>query len=83
MRRSDVWGWGLFVVCALVFVGDAIRDRDPLMTLGGLLFLVACFCFLAPELATRWAARRGVPPQVHMDGDGPSERAGHQTEEPV
>jgi hypothetical protein len=83
MRRSDVWGWGLFVVCALVFVGDALRDRDPLMTFGGLLFLVACFCFLAPEFAAWWTARRGVPPQAHTDGDGPNEHAGHQTEEPV
>jgi hypothetical protein len=84
MRRSDVWGWGLFVVCALVFVGDAIRDRDPLMTLGSLLFLVACFCFLAPEFAARWTSHRGVAQdEVQMDGDGSNERAGHRNEEPV
>jgi hypothetical protein len=84
MRRSDVWGWGLFVVCALVFVGDAIRDRDPLMTLGSLLFLVACFCFLAPEFAARSALRRGArQDEVDTDGDGPNERAPHRDEEPV
>jgi hypothetical protein len=83
MRRSDVWGWVLFVVCALVFVWASIRDRDPLMTLGSLLFLVACFFFLAPGFPARPGHHRRSPAEPPADANGPGERTEHRNEEPV
>lgn len=47
MRDLQLWGWILFLLCAVVFVGVGIRDRDPAMTVGSVLFLVACLLFLA------------------------------------
>jgi hypothetical protein len=80
MRRSELWGWGLFVVCALVFVGASLRDGDPLMTVGSLLFLVACFFFLAPSVAGRSARRQPTPSEGASNGDDPSAQ---RHEEPV
>lgn len=47
MRDAELWGWVLFLLCAVLFVGVGIRDRDPAMTVGSVLFLVACVLFLA------------------------------------
>jgi hypothetical protein len=80
MRRSDVWGWGLFVVCALVFLGAGVRDGDPLLTVGSVLFLVACFLFLAPYAAERSVRRRAARDEGPSPGDDASER---RHEEPV
>jgi hypothetical protein len=74
MRRSDVWGWGLFVVCALVFLWAGVRDGDALMTVGSVLFLVACFVFLAPLAAARSAGRTGTTNGAPPEGDDTPER---------
>ncbi len=59
-RREDtrhaIWGWLLFVVCALFFMAAAWRNRDLLTFLGSLIFLVACLFFLLPLLR----AGRGI-----------------------
>lgn len=47
-RSTDLWGWILFLLCAVVFVAVGIRDGDALMTLGSALFLAACVLFLVP-----------------------------------
>lgn len=47
MRDPELWGWILFLLCAVVFVGVGLRDRDPAMTVGSVLFLVACVLFLS------------------------------------
>lgn len=52
-RSTDLWGWILFLLCALAFVVVGLRDRDVLMTLGSLLFLAACVLFLVPYLRQR------------------------------
>jgi hypothetical protein len=52
-HRAQVAGWILFVVCALFFVAAGWRDRDPLVTVGGVLFLLGCFFFLIPLLRSR------------------------------
>lgn len=80
MRRWDVWGWGLFVVCALVFIWAGVRDGDALMTVGSGLFLVACFFFLAPLAAARSAGRTGGVHEAAAKGDDASER---RLEEPA
>lgn len=50
MQRLNLWGWILFLVCALLFTAAGLRDGDVLITLGSVLFLVACVLFLVPFL---------------------------------
>lgn len=50
MRRTDLWGWILFLLCAVAFTIAGIRDRDLVVTVGSLLFLVACVLFLIPYM---------------------------------
>lgn len=49
-RRTEVWGWILFVVCALFFMAAGWRSRDLLTFIGSTVFLVACLFFLLPLL---------------------------------
>ena len=44
----QLWGWILFIVCALIFTVSSIRMGDMLMLIGSLFFLAACFLFLVP-----------------------------------
>ena len=48
--KFQLWGWILFIVCALIFIASSIRMNDGLMLAGSLCFLVACFLFLLPLL---------------------------------
>ena len=48
--KYQLWGWILFIVCAVIFIASSIRMGDPLMLVGSLFFLVACFLFLIPLL---------------------------------
>ena len=50
LQRFDLWGWILFLVCALLFGAAGLRDGDVLMTVGSAVFLVACVLFLLPYL---------------------------------
>jgi hypothetical protein len=49
--RFQLWGWILFIASAIFFMAASIRAGDPLSLIGGTLFLLACFIFLAPLLA--------------------------------
>ena len=42
----ELWGWILFLVCAVIFVAAGLRDGDLLMVLGSTAFLAACVLFL-------------------------------------
>ncbi len=53
--RCQLAGWILFVLSALGFIASSLRAGDGLALAGGLLFLVACFVFIAP-LAADYAA---------------------------
>lgn len=53
MERLDLWGWILFLVCAVAFTAAGLRDGDVLMTAGSLLFLVACVLFLVERSRAR------------------------------
>ena len=54
-HRFQLWGWILFIGSAIFFMITSIRSGDLLGLVGGTLFLVACFVFLAPLLAQRAA----------------------------
>lgn len=42
----ELWGWILFLVCAIVFLAAGVRDGDGLMAVGSAAFLAACVLFL-------------------------------------
>jgi hypothetical protein len=50
--RFQIWGWVLFILCALLFLASSLVNRDLLATAGSLVFLLACGVFLYP-LITR------------------------------
>jgi uncharacterized membrane protein YhhN len=48
VRRLKLWGWILFLICALLFTAAGVRDGDVLITAGSVVFAVACVLFLVP-----------------------------------
>jgi len=46
--RFSLWGWGLFVACALFFIASSLQSHNLLSLIGSIIFLVACFVFLYP-----------------------------------
>jgi hypothetical protein len=49
-NRFQLWGWTLFVLSAMCYIGSSIRAGDTLGLAGGTLFLLACLVFLVPLL---------------------------------
>jgi hypothetical protein len=47
-EKYQLAGWGLFIICAVLFLLSSINAKDGLMITASLVFLVACFVFLAP-----------------------------------
>ena len=54
--RFQLGGWIIFIFSALFFIAASWRAGDPLGLAGGMLFLAACFVFVAPLLARQSAA---------------------------
>lgn len=46
--RFNLWGWILFVVCALFFIASNLQGRNIPGLVGSIIFLVACIVFLYP-----------------------------------
>ena len=46
--KYQMWGWILFIICALFFIGAGVQNRDFLTTVGSVVFLAACIAFLIP-----------------------------------
>ena len=46
--KLQLFGWGLFIICALLFLASSIQNQDMIAILASLVFLVACFVFLYP-----------------------------------
>ena len=61
-HRFQLWGWILFIASAIFFMASSINAGDPVSLIGGALFLVACFIFLAPLLAQLGANHAGAEP---------------------
>ena len=51
--KIQLLGWALFILSASFFTAASIRAGDVLGLLGSLLFLFACFVFLAPLVIIR------------------------------
>jgi hypothetical protein len=55
--RFNFWGWVLFTFSAAGFTLGALRSGDALSLIASLLFLLACFLFLAPVWSRRPARK--------------------------
>ena len=49
----EIGGWLVFVFSAICYIASGWRAGDLLSTVGGVLFLGACFLFLVPMLLYR------------------------------
>lgn len=57
--RYQLYGWILFIVCAILFIAASIIDREPLVFVGSILFLLACFFFLIPLISSFRKGKKG------------------------
>ena len=48
----QLYGWILFIVCALLFIAASIINREPLVFVGSVIFLLACLFFVIPLIDT-------------------------------
>ncbi len=51
MPRLHRLGWILFLVCAVLYTAAGVRDGDPLLVIGSVVFGVACVLFLVARPA--------------------------------
>ena len=61
IRRLNLGGWTLFVLSALFFMLSTARAGDWIGLAASLLFLIACFLFMAPLLKTPSIAPGDAP----------------------
>ncbi|TKB28660.1 cytochrome oxidase subunit III [Desulfopila sp. IMCC35006] len=47
-KLYHLYGWILFIICALLFMIESIINWKPLSLAGSVIFLVACLLFLIP-----------------------------------
>ncbi len=48
VRKLHLWGWLLFLVCAVFFIASAVKGGDILGLVGSIIFLVGCVLFIIP-----------------------------------
>lgn len=49
-RQLQIWGWVLFVLCAVLYLGANIEAHSTLGIIGSVVFLAACAVFMIPLL---------------------------------
>jgi uncharacterized membrane protein YtjA (UPF0391 family) len=49
--KLHLWGWILFVICAVLFIVSSIRNHDILSLVASILFLAGCAVFMIPLVA--------------------------------
>jgi hypothetical protein len=57
-KKFQLWGWTIFLLSAMFFIGASLKTGDVLGLLGGLFFLLACLVFMIP-LVTGKSTRQG------------------------
>jgi predicted membrane channel-forming protein YqfA (hemolysin III family) len=50
--KFQLFGWILFIVCAIFFIASSFKNGDTLTFIGSILFLIACIVFLIPLFKT-------------------------------
>jgi len=46
--KVQLWGWVLFVICAVLFAFSGVRARDILAIAASIIFLLGCAIFMIP-----------------------------------
>jgi len=46
--KFNLWGWFLFLICAVLFVTSAVINGDIFYLIGSIVFLFACLIFIIP-----------------------------------
>ncbi len=59
-EKLQLWGWLLFIICALFFIAASIQADDVLTLIGSTIFLGACILFIIPLVAKR-KGKEGAP----------------------
>jgi Ca2+/Na+ antiporter len=57
--KIQILGWLLFIVSVVAYIAASVESGNRLELVGGVAFLLACFVFLIPLLATGEQDRRG------------------------
>ena len=47
-KKYQLYGWLLFLVCAVLFIIDSVINWSPWGFTGSLFFLFGCFAFIIP-----------------------------------
>jgi len=42
----EMMGWSLFLICAVLFILSGLKNNDILLSIGSVIFLIACIIFL-------------------------------------
>jgi predicted membrane channel-forming protein YqfA (hemolysin III family) len=50
--KDQLFGWILFVICAIFFIASSLKNGDTLTFIGSIIFLIACIVFLIPLFRT-------------------------------
>jgi hypothetical protein len=46
--KFQLWGWILFIICAVFFIASSINNHDFLSLAASIIFLIACGVFIIP-----------------------------------
>ena len=46
--RYQLYGWVLFILCAVFFIASSLKNADYLGLVASVIFLIACFVFIIP-----------------------------------
>jgi len=57
--QFQLFGWILFIFCALLFLASSIRNQDAIAVAASLIFLIACFVFMIPLIKALYGKRNG------------------------
>lgn len=44
----QLWGWILFIICAVFFITSGLVNKDMFTLVGSVIFLIACIVFIIP-----------------------------------
>ena len=47
-RKVHLWGWIMFLVCAVFFIAASVESGSTANLVGSIIFLIACLVFLIP-----------------------------------
>ena len=63
--KYNLWGWILFIICAIFFIASSLKNQDILTFIGGVIFLMACIVFLIPLVRSNKKAENDT--KIHDD----------------